>query len=74
MILNNCPKCGSANLREESTGAAEIDGVAYQFGWIECNDCGLESEGIELNDGPSPVGYDAVRAAWNTIVSADNAR
>ncbi len=64
--LKPCPFCGSTDLTEEATGAAEIRGYTYQTCWIECNECGTCGPAIELSDvKTASPDYQEVRDAWN---------
>lgn len=66
MSLKPCPFCGSENLEEDATAAAEIRGAMYQTGWIECRDCNAIGPHVELTDeAPGQNDYQRVRDAWN---------
>lgn len=45
-----CPVC-SHTLIQESTACAEIAGDCYQHCWLECTNCGWESESVEVING-----------------------
>lgn len=66
-MLMPCAFCGSTNLEDNCTGAAEIYGSTYQTAHIECLDCGACGPTVEFIDGvdKNGCGYKSVYDAWN---------
>lgn len=75
MTINKCPLCGGT-AREDATGAAEINGMAWQTAFIECSKDGedphclhqvsIESDFMCLSESVWP----ALRALWNALEPA----
>jgi hypothetical protein len=52
--------CNTPNIIEESTACAEIAGDCYQWCWLQCRNCGRETESLEtINGEPNSV--------WETL-------
>lgn len=48
------PCCNNPSIYQDSTSCAEIAGDCYQWCWLQCSNCGRETESLEaINGDPS---------------------